>query len=282
MPLSDARIPHPARRRLLAAAMAIAVGAFATAAACQENHHPQPRPVEDAAPQDIAPTREIVEVFATEALRGTLIRPSARPDDGPVAVVILLHDAVGPDPRSTPYVDQLIGAGLGVLEVLEHSGDAAAAEQAIRALAADPRIAGRPLGMLGFGAGARFGAGLQVPLAARALLYPGCHGLAALARPTPGERWLLLHGGADAANREADCAAAAAELARRDLHVRHRHYPHATYAWDYPAFGIAGVVRMPAPTGAGRAAVRAWPQLAGLTATQVAGFFADALSGPAR
>jgi MFS family permease len=92
----------------------------------------------------------------------------------PIAAVLILHDASGPDGRAAAYAEHLLGADIAVLEL--HAASPAAASAALAALAADPRINPAQLGVLGFGAGARLA--LELPgTAARALLYPGCASL---------------------------------------------------------------------------------------------------------
>lgn len=216
-----------------------------------------------------------------------LAQPLAMPGR-PVAAVALLHDSLGPDARAEPYARQLLGAGIAVLELLCAGPEAAVLAAAVAALAADPRVDPARLGLLGFGRGAAGAIAGEVPVAARALLYPGCRGLAEAARRPPAGGWgghpvLVLHGGADRANPPALCAAAAAALAEAGAAVRRVEYDGASYAWDYPVHGSERrqLLQPPEPAGglpAGRVESRPWPELAALSATQVASFFARALA----
>ena len=117
---------------------------------------------------------EEIEAFATAGVAGILVLPAGVPDR-PTPAILILQDAQGPDGRANHYVDHLLGAGFAVLEVLTLESDSL--EGVLSALSAHPRVAGRPLGLLGFGAGARLAAEWSRPVSARALLYPGCGGL---------------------------------------------------------------------------------------------------------
>lgn len=234
------------------------------------------------------------EQFDRGPVPATLTLPLAR--KGPtVAAVVLVHDGLGPDARAEPYARQLLGAGIAVLEVLCASLDAATLAATIAALAADPRVDPARVGLLGFGRGAAGAIDGDVPVAARALLYPGCRGLAEAVRRPPAGGWrghpvLVLHGGADRANPPALCVAAAAALAEAGAAVRRVEYRGASYAWDYPSHGIERrlLLEPPEPSGnlppgrpggvAGRVEAWPWPELAALSATQVASFFARALA----
>jgi dienelactone hydrolase len=187
--------------------------------------------------------------------------------------VLVLHDTLGPDSRSEPYIEQLLGAGIAVLNLLDEAPDGTARAAAVAVLAADARIDRRRLGVLGFGAGAV--AAASAPLPARALLYPGCAKLP-LAQPIPGAV-LLMHGGADAANSGAACAAAADALAVPGAWVRRVEYAGAGYAWDRPPFSIGERAMVPAPGSDDRVLVQPWPELTEMAAAQVAGFFASVL-----
>ena len=101
-------------------------------------------------------------------------------------------------------------------------------EAVLAALAKHPRVAGQPLGLLGFGAGARMIAALPERVMARALLYPGCDGVASAA--VSGQSVLLLHGAADPANEVSACEALSAALTRAGASVRLRVLARATYA----------------------------------------------------
>ncbi len=217
---------------------------------------------------DPGPVFEI-ESFVSAGAAGVLEFPPGAPGRATPAVLIL-HDAVGVDGRSGVYVAQLLGAGIAVLDLeIDEPGGVAAA---LAALAAHPRVAGRPVGVLGFGAGARLAASLSAAMPARALLYPGCANL--LPRARSGEALLLLTGAADATNPPDACAAAAARLAEGGAKVHQRAYPGAGYAWDYPRFSLDAPLLLPAPDGAGRVVVHPWPDLAALSAAEVASFFA--------
>jgi hypothetical protein len=187
--------------------------------------------------------------------------------------VLVLHDALGPDSRSETYTVQLLGAGIAVLDLLAEAPEGAVRAAAVAMLAADARIDPRRIGVLGFGAGAATAA--ASPLPARVLLYPGCASLPR-AEPIPGAV-LLAHGGADAANPGAACAAAAEALAEGGARVRRVEYAGAGYAWDRPSFGMGERALVPASGSDGRVRVQPWPALAGMAAAQVAGFFATVL-----
>lgn len=215
----------------------------------------------------------LTESFTASGLFGTLTLPGRGTGLRP-PVVVLVHDANGPDPRGDRYVEQLAGAGIAALELLSDGVDSPTLLRAVEALAADPRTAGAGVGVLAFGAGAAVVAAARGPFAAAALLYPGCAGLAsdgfAAAAGTP---LLLMHGEADPANPPAACAAAAAALERDGAAVRRIAYAGAGYAWDYPAMGTEARSLVPSPGGPHRVFARPWPALATLSATQVAGFF---------
>jgi hypothetical protein len=212
---------------------------------------------------------EKIEAFTAAGVIGTLTLPAGAPDRQASAILIL-QDAQGPDGRASHYTDQLLGAGFAVLEVLTLESDSL--EWAMRALSAHPRVAGQPLGLLGFGAGARLVAEWSGPVGARALLYPGCGGVAPAAMQ--GEAVLLMHGAADPANEPGACAGLGRALGASGASVRLRVFDRASYAWDRPAFGGEGPALLPRPDGPGRVVAEAWPALAALSATEVAGFFA--------
>ncbi|WP_149539944.1 dienelactone hydrolase family protein [Siccirubricoccus phaeus] len=204
-------------------------------------------------------------------LAGLLSLP---PRPGPqLPAVLLLHDALGPDARSAAYIDQLLGAGIAALDLLVEAPGEAARNAALAALAADPRIDPGRLGVLGFGAGAA--AALTAPVAARALLYPGC---ASLPRPAalPGAV-LLAYGTADPANPPAACLTLAMALVEAGASVRRLGYEGASYGWDRPASMPGEIVLLPAPGLGERVAARPWPALTARAAAQLAGFFALAL-----
>ena len=213
----------------------------------------------------------------------TLTLPASR-RDGPVPAVALLHDSLGPDPRGEPYARQLLGAGIAVLEVLADPVAEPALLAMLHALAADRRVDAARLGVLGFGQGAAAAMSAALPVAARALLYPGCAGLTEAAARRAGG-WagapvLVLHGDADRASPPASCAAAVEALGRAGARVRRVLYRGASYAWDHPGFGTEGGVLLPAPEGApgdGRVKAQPWPALTAASAGTVAGFFAREL-----
>jgi dienelactone hydrolase len=254
---SDPPLPVPRRLRAALLGTALALSAqFGLAAA--EPEMPAVLPAN-------------VEPFLQGAVRGILVFPLVPP----AGAVLILQDATGPDGRTTPYVNQLLGAGLAALDIFEHDGDAPAVEAAATSLA--ERFAPARIGVLSFGAGAAIAASLH-PIAARALLYPGCtehlsHSLAAAAGSL-----LLAHGGRDAANPTHDCAAAAASLGATGRPVRHLVYERASYAWDHPALGMEGRFLLPRPDGKGHVEVLPWPALGVMSASEVASFFATSLA----
>jgi dienelactone hydrolase len=236
------------------------------------------------------PSQPPPEFFPALSFAATLTLPArAAATPHPPPAVVIAHDRLGPDTRAEPYAAQLAAAGIAVLELLSEDADAGALDRAADALARDARIDGRRLGVLGFGAGGLAAAHAAAPFRARALLYPGCAALAdavpGAAGPAappgwaPGTALLLGHGGADAANPRAACEAFGAAMRRHGVAVRRIEYDGAGYAWDRPAFGAqAPRALLPAPDGRGRVPAMPWPALAGLSATQVAGFFAHALA----
>ncbi len=253
--------PRPARRpglrnRLLPAAFA-ALAAIA--------------PLSATAQERLAEPQANVLVFESGPVLGTLVLPVGR---RPAGVVVLLNDALGPDPRSALYMDQLIGAGIAVVQLMIDEPDARSLGIAIAALATDPRVETDRIGVMGFGHGARMALNLRAGLVARALLYPGCDGLEALADTQAQDPMLLMHGSADEVNATDRCATAAAAMGRNGRPVRHLTYPDAGYAWDHPAYGLEQRIMMPRPDRAGRIAVAPWPELTIMSATQVTGFFA--------
>jgi len=226
-----------------------------------------------AEPPEAEAFEEIESVFVAGAA-GQLTLPAGAPDRR-TPLVMILHDGPDPDGRTSGYADQLIAAGIAVLEVLAHEGEGPATLLAV--VARHRRIEGQPLGVLGFGAGARLALRLPGPLAGRALLYPGCAGLPAEAARIEGEAVLLLHGVADEANPPAACAGLADRLAREGAAVRWIAYRHASYAWDRPTFGGEQSFVLPRPDGEGRVRGFAWPEMAAFSASEVAGFFATGL-----
>jgi dienelactone hydrolase len=213
-----------------------------------------------------------VEPFVQEgAVRGVLALPKVSTR----GAVLILHDASGHDGRANSYADQLLAAGLAVLEIFEHDDDAPAVDAAAAALA--NRVGPSRVGVLSFGAGAGIAVGLHA-VTARALLYPGCtehlgQRLAAAAGPV-----LLAHGGHDPVNPTGACAAVAASLGASGRPVRHLVYEHAGYAWDYRAIGQEARSFIPHPGGRGHVEARAWPELRAMSAAEVAGFLATSLA----
>lgn len=215
-----------------------------------------------------------IESFLSGGAAGVLEFPP-RATGGVTPAVLILQDGVGVDGRTGVYIAQLLGAGIAVLDLQMHEPGGVAA--ALAALGAHPRVAGRPIGVLGFGAGARIAASLPAGVPARALLYPGCASLPYTVRA--GEALLLLTGAADPTNPPAACADAAARLAGAGVAVHQRAYPAAGYAWDFPRHGLDAPMLLPPADGSGRVVVHPWPDLAALSAAEVAGFFAAHLHG---
>lgn len=216
---------------------------------------------------------EEAEAFVAPGVAGILTLPAGSPDRRTPAIIIL-HDALGPDGRASRYTDQLLGAGFAVLEIQAMEGEALG--EALRELSAHPRVAGQPLGLLGFGVGARQAAQWPGRTGARALLYPGCAGLVPAAMR---EAVLLMHGGADPANEAGACARMGQAMGAAGASVRLRVFDHASYAWDRLGFSNEVRVQLPRPDGAGRVTAVAWPALAAHSASEVAGFFATSLLG---
>lgn len=256
-------------RTAAAAALALALAALAAAATPARAARDRLPPAE--------PFEETV-LFETEGAAGNLTLPAGAPDRR-APLVVLLHDGPDPDGRATRYADQLLAAGYGVLDLLAHGGVEGAAN-AVAAARRLPRFEGQPVGVLGFGEGGRLALALPGPVEARAALYPGCDGaLRDAARPS-GAAVLLLHGAADAANPVEGCAALADALAARGAAVRWLAYRHAGYAWDRPRYGAEGRDHwLPRPDVRGMIRSTAWPEMAEFSASEVAGFFAQAFRG---
>lgn len=201
--------------------------------------------------------------------------------EAPLPVVLVVPDMLGPDRRSDAYVEQLVGAGLAILEVQAEPEQLTGEDvrRAMAALARHPRIDAARIGLLGFGHGGFVAArafGGRDPFATRVLLYPGCGALLGALpadMPPPRGRLLLLHGTADEANRDDDCAALAARIAGPEP-ARRVAYRGAGYAWDFPQADPLAPWRHPAPGFAGRVTVRGWPALTALSAAEAAGFLA--------
>jgi dienelactone hydrolase len=213
-------------------------------------------------------------------LVGLLTLPSGAEEVRRPAVVIV-PDLFGPDRRSDPYVEQLVAAGLAVLEVTAEPEQLTGAQirRAIAALARHPGVDPARIGLLAFGQGAFVAAGTftgRDPFAARVLLYPGCGALLTTLPPevpTPRGRLLLLHGAADEANLPADCTALSARLAGPSP-TRRIAYRGAGYAWDFPQAEPLSPWRHPAPGLAGRVTVRGWPALTAMSAAEATAFLA--------
>lgn len=198
------------------------------------------------------------------------------------AAVLVIHDRLGPDGRGEPYIAQLVGAGIAVFELMADAPDVATLDTIGAALAGSARIDPRRLGVLAFGAGGWAAAGTAVPFRARVLLYPGCATLLDALQGEAGGHWpgreiLIAHGTADAANEAPVCEAASNLMRRRGAGARRIEYPLASYAWDRPVFGMDGRSLLPNPNGQGRVLSEPWPDLAAMSAAQVAAFFAAAL-----
>ncbi|MDB5381592.1 MAG: Dienelactone hydrolase [Rhodospirillales bacterium] len=215
------------------------------------------------------PPSEETEFFMVPGVAGILTLPVGAPDRRTPAIVIL-QDGQGPDGRARHYIDQLLGAGFAVLDVQTLETDALG--RALSALSAHPRVTGQPIGLLGFGQGARLATQWSGAVAARALLYPGCGGLSPAAMA--GEAVLLMYGTADPSNPSDACASFAHALGMAGASVRLRVFDQASYAWDRLAFGNEGRSRLRRPDGLSRVIAQPWPALAELSASNVAGFFA--------
>ncbi len=221
---------------------------------------------------------EEVELFLADGVSGMLALPPGAADRQSPAV-IMLPDTLGGDRRAAIYTDQLLGAGFAVLDIVTLSGTHGLA-LALDQLAQHPRVAGQPVGLLGFGAGARIAAAWPGHAAARVLLYPGCTDLDREA--LHGQAVLVLHGAQDAANAPPDCARLVEAFVARGVAARSRAYPGAGYAWDYHEAAGEGTVLLPRPNGAGRVAAAPWPALTEQAAAEVAAFFAVNFFGPLR
>lgn len=208
--------------------------------------------------------------FRQGRLEGTLTRPLG-PWPQPRPAVLVLHDAAGADARSEGYVAQLAGAGFVVLDLLSHVADQAAATEARLALAALPGLDGARIAALAFGQGAV--AALVPGFAAHALLYPEC---AALPARAPSPRVLLAHGLEDVLNPPGACEALASRWRAEGAELRLRSYSRASHAWDHPFRGLGERVSLPLADGR-RVPVTPWPDLAELSASEVAGFLATRL-----
>lgn len=234
------------------------------------------------------PPRPAGAISVVAAAPGLLGLPLDRP--GPWPLVLIGDDAVAPDRRSARYADQLNAAGLATLEIAMSDApdvgaiDAGAPEAAADLLAraagalADRRdIDTGRIALLGFGRFAELALrdgrqGLLPGLAAWALLSPGC------TAPGPGlaiaAPLLVLHGTEDPTSPPEACAALAA-LPGHPVRVV-RAYVGAGFGWDVPT-NLSATLEMLSAPGGGRAPAQPWPELAVLSAAQVAGFLAAAL-----
>lgn len=237
--------------------------------------HPMAAPTALAQEQPPPVAGEVTAV-ASRQVPGTLVMPP-REAGPPIGIVLLLHDSLGPDPRSAQYIDQLVGARIAVIDVQLAPADAGRLAASLAGLTSGPMLHGLRVGVLGFGAGALLAARLGTPFAGRALLYPGCDALSPPGDAGP-QPVLLAHGDADPANTTQGCATAAARLAGAGMAVRHRTYPDAGYGWDHPGYGMEQRILLPRPDGRGRIPVAPWPDMASLAATQVAAFFTSVFS----
>jgi dienelactone hydrolase len=244
------------RRAGLALLMALCLGAGGP--------FPEPESPPEALPPPPAP-------FQHGALAGTLTRPlGAWPQPRPA--VLVLHDAAGADARSEGYVAQLAAAGFVVLDLLSHTGDSTAAAEARAVLAALPGVDAGRIGALALGLGAP--AAFVPSFAAHVLLYPDC---AALPAHPPSRMVFLAHGLEDALNPPGACEALAWRWQIAGAELRRRAYPGASHAWDHPSPGLLGQrVLLPLADGR-RVPVTPWPELAELSASELAGFLATRL-----
>lgn len=218
---------------------------------------------------------EETEAFQAGGAVGTLVLPAGAPDRRSPTILIL-QDGAEPDGRAALYADQLLGAGFAVLEMVHLPYDSL--DEVLSTLTLHERLAGQPVGLLGFGAGARLAASTAAPVAARALLYPGCEGV--VLAPMVSQSVLLMHGEADPANEPWQCENLGEAVSQAGASVRLQVLARAGYAWDRPAIGGEGYHAMlPRPDGAGRVRADAWPAMAALSAAEVAGFFAASLLG---
>jgi dienelactone hydrolase len=214
------------------------------------------------------------EIFIAGGAAGTLILPAGAADRL-TPVLVILQDGDQPDGRAARYIGPLLASGLAVLEMIALPDDGLAG--VLNALTQHPRLAGQPVGLLGFGAGARVAAGWSEPLGARALLYPGCAGLAPTAMQ--GGPVLLMHGTADPVNETGACSSLEQAMTASGMVVRLQVLDQASYAWDMPAFSGQGRAQLRRPDGGGRVSAQAQPELAALSASEVARFFATNLLG---
>lgn len=172
-----------------------------------------------------------LELFEVAGAVGTLVLPAGAPDRRTPAIMIL-HGNAQPDSRASLDTDKLLDAGFAVLEVVHLPGGSLQA--VLTALALHPRVAGQPLGLLGFSAGARLGAEGHGLTGARALLYTGCEGVAPAV--TPGEAVVIIHGAAHPANVTGACAMLGQAMGASCVAVRLSDFEGASYARDQSEF----------------------------------------------
>jgi len=205
-------------------------------------------------------------------VEGGFVAPAGGPQPWPA--VVMLHQSLGQGRQDAHYAERLAAAGYAVLAVdsfgprgVERTiedqsavSEAAMIEDAYGALAklaADPRIDGRRVALLGFskgGVAALYAAMAEIAedaapkgrrFAGHAAFYPWC-GLV-LARPvTTGAPVLILAGGADDVAPPALCQDRVGEIRRADAgaDVRLHVYPGARHAFDHPMLAWFG--RLPA------------------------------------
>ena len=191
-----------------------------------------------------------IEPVFTPELAGLLHVPQTA---GPHLGVVLLHDVTGPDRRADIYIDTLLSNGFLVLEVQSPVADADAAAAAARWLGQHPAVRPGRVALFGFGAGGLAAAMSDAPVAARALLYPGCAAIAtaALASEVAAPS-LLLVGDQDRANPAADCARAVSQLRAQGAEVRLEEFHGVGFGWDFHLFGPERRVLLQMPGQAGR------------------------------
>jgi dienelactone hydrolase len=167
-------------------------------------------------------------------------------------VVIVVPDVPGQDGRAAPYVEALLRHGIATLEI-DVAGDGprdpadieAVLAAARQRLSGDARFAVRPIGVMGFGDGARAAlawAGM-LPVAA---LYPRCASVPALP-PAEGVETraplLVLHPASDPTDRQGACERLVEAFGAGGF--RHA-YRDTTPGWDVPVVGaITGPVLHP-------------------------------------
>jgi dienelactone hydrolase len=236
----------------------------------------------------VGPPREIYA--SPSGISGLLSLPaSAR--DGVAPAVLVLHDRRGVDARSIRYVTQLIGAGIAAYEVETDANppdgeappaitDAELGEFVSRAadtLRHHPAVDGDRIALLGFGHGGRAAliAARQldatVGFSAQALLYPGCDAFPRGTTSFAATPTLILHGDDDPLNTPEACDGLAEDL-RRSAPARVARFEFVTYGWDIPSSEGGATAKEWRPDLGASVAIRAWPDLADMSAAQVAGF----------